>query len=361
MKKKSGGYILNFVLIIGLTLLVLCLALKDNFEEIVGLMFNVPWYWLVLIIVWGIVYNCIIGWILTIFGRKYKKNYSFKSGLENAFVGSFFSGVTPSSTGGQFAQAYVFKRQGIRISDGASLLWADFIIYQTTMMIYVTTLFFLRFAYFYDKNSLFLTLVLIGYCVNICVICALWTMALFPKVYIKLSHWAVHILSRIHIVKNRDRTLAAWTTQLDSFTIEIKRLKRDKALIIKTVLINILRMTVQYSLPWVIAYAMGIDLPFAMLIDVIAMSSFVSMANTFIPIPGASGGTEWAFVLIFSTIMDGTIAKSIMILWRFSTYHLVMIIGGLLFVLLKRRYDKDKHIKVKIDIFDENIEQEALS
>ena len=38
-------------------------------------------------------------------------------------------------------------------------------------------------------------------------------------------------------------------------------------------------------------------------IDVMALSSFVTMANSFIPIPGASGGTEVVFSLLFSGMM----------------------------------------------------------
>ena len=40
---------------------------------------------------------------------------------------------------------------------------------------------------------------LAGYFINVCVIAALWTMALFPNVYIKLSHVALSFLHRIHI------------------------------------------------------------------------------------------------------------------------------------------------------------------
>lgn len=343
MKKNSKSYILNFILIIGFTFLVLWLALKDNYQEVIELIRNISFFWFLIIICWGLLYNCIIGWIYLIFGRKYKKDYSITEALENAFIGTFFAGITPSATGGQFGQIYVMKKQGIKMSDGASLLYTDFIIYQTTMMVYVTLLFFACFTQYYDENSLFFTLVFIGYIVNACIIGALWTMALFPKVYMKLSHWAVLLMHKLHIVKNKERTLSLWTLQLESFTKEIKRLKKDRSLIIKTVCINVLRLTMLYSLPFIICFAMGEPLPMSQLITVIAMSSFVTMANTFIPIPGASGGTEWAFVLIFSTIMNSTLAKSVMIFWRFSTYHFVMVVGGLIFVLAKRKYDKQKY------------------
>lgn len=341
MNKSSKRYFLNFLLIIGFAAAVLWFALKDDFEDIMGLMGNVSWYWFLVILCWGLIYNCIIAWIYKIMGKRYKENYSHTEAIENAFIGTFFSGITPSATGGQIGQMYIMKKQGIKMSDAASLLWADFIIYQTTMMIYVTILYFCVFATVYESNLFFL-LVLVGYLINAVIIAALWTMALFPKVYVKLSHLGVCLLSNIHMIKDKESTLQKWTHQLNSFTLEIKTLKKDKKLIVQTVGINILRLTMLYALPFVVCYAMGVKLPMSQFVTVIAMSSFVTMANTFIPIPGASGGTEWAFVAIFSTIIDSTLAKSVMIFWRFSTYHFVMIVGGLIFVLAKRKYDKQK-------------------
>lgn len=352
MKKNSKSYVLNFLLIIGFTIAVLWFSLKDDYDNIMSLIGNVPWYWFLIIICWGLMYNCIIGWIYKTFGRKYKKNYTNTEAIENAFIGTFFSGITPSATGGQFGQVYVMKKQGIKMSDGASLLWADFIVYQTTMMVYVTILFLLVFGSVYE-NNLFFLMVFFGYIVNACIICALWTMALFPKVFAKLSKWAVILLCKLHIVKNKERTLSAWTIQLEAFTKEIKRLKKDKKLIVKTVCINVLRLTMLYSLPFIVCFAMGHPLKMNQLVSVIAMSSFVTMANTFIPIPGASGGTEWAFVEIFSTIIDPALAKSVMIFWRFSTYHIVMVVGGIIFIIAKRKYDRRKDCT---DSINESIE-----
>lgn len=347
MKNFSKKYLVNFTLIISLTIVALWFALKDNYQEVIVLIRDIKWYWLILILLWGIIYTMIIGWILKVFARRYKKDYTFLQGIQNSFVGSFFSGITPSSTGGQFAQAYIFKKQGIKVSEGASLLWADFIVYQTTMMIYVTALFAFRFAHYKEIVNSWFLFILIGYILNVCVISALWTMALFPKIYLKLSGIAVNLLSKIRIIKNKQKTLDAWTEQLNSFTEEIKQMRHEKQIIAKTVLLNVLRLTVLYSLPFVIARTIGIDLPWYRLMDVIAISSFVSMANSFIPIPGASGGTELVFTALFVPLIGGgATASSVMILWRFSTYHFVILVGGITFILLKRKFDKKKMEKI---------------
>lgn len=351
--KQGKKYALNLLLIIIVTVFAVWFALKDNYEEVLRLISEMPWYFLLIIMAWGIIYTLVIGWIYKVLGRRYRKDYRFIHGAVIAFVGSFFSGITPSATGGQFAQAYILKKQGIKISDGASLLWADFIVYQTTMMVYVTVLFLLKFGY-YSAQSGWFNLILVGYLINLAVIAALYTMALFPKVYVKLSAVVVNLLAKLHLIKDREKTLEGWNLQLASFTSEIKKLTKDKKMIVKTSAINVLRMTLQFSLPYFIALMMGISLQPGQLLDVIALSSFVMMANSFIPIPGASGGTEVVFTLMFSGML-GAWTGAVMILWRFSTYHLVMIVGAAVFVLAKRYYDRKKLKEDEIGIQNEEV------
>lgn len=343
MKNSLKSYALNFLIIIGLTVAALWFALKDNYQEVMDLITSLKWYWLFIILCWGFLYSCVVGKIVSIFARKNKKDYTTWQGIQNGLVGSFFSGITPSSTGGQFAQAYILKKQGIKFSDGASILWADFIVYQTTMMAYVTILFLLRYNHYMEMiGGPLLLLILVGYVINLCVIGILWTMALLPKIYVKLSNLCVRLLSKLHIVKNKEKTLSSWSAQVTSFTEEIKKLKNEKKIIIQTVLWNVVRMTIQFMLPWFIANALGYNLGIERFVDCLALSSFVLMANAFIPIPGASGGTEFVFSQLYGYIIAApAITSGVMILWRFSTYHMVMLIGAVIFVYLKQKFSRE--------------------
>ncbi|MDE5758610.1 MAG: flippase-like domain-containing protein, partial [Allobaculum sp.] len=138
MAANNKKYFWNIVIIVAVTAIAMYFALKDNFKDIVDTIAKMNIFSLLFILAWGMIINVVIGVGYKLLGSVYKKGYSLKEGVIVAFVGTFFAGITPSSTGGQFGQAYVLKRQGISYSDGASLLWADFVIYQTTLMIYVT-------------------------------------------------------------------------------------------------------------------------------------------------------------------------------------------------------------------------------
>ena len=340
MSKVSRKYIINLLLILGLTGFALWFALKDDYVQVLEVLANVSIIGIIAIILFSLAYNLLIGCILTLLARQYKADYKLSQGIVNAFVGSFFSGITPSASGGQFGQVYVFKKQGINMSDAASLLWLDFVVYQTVLMLYAAILMLLKFGYYYAHYSFLFGLIFIGFLINFSVIGALWTMAKFPKIYVKLSRHVVALLYKMKIVKDKEKTLDTWGKQLANFTIEINRNRNNKPLIIKIVLINILRLTVFFSLPYLIGLMMHVPASDMPLLDVIALSSFVTMSNSFFPVPGASGGTEMMFVQIFSILISSKFASSIMIIWRFATYHLVLLIGGLLFILVKQKSKK---------------------
>lgn len=335
--KFNTKYFWNILLIVCVTSVAMYFTLRDNFSEVVKAISGMNIFMLLLVLAWGLLYTGVWGISYQIMGQRYVKNYSLLKGIEVAFVGTFFAGITPSATGGQFGQIYVLKKQGIKYSDGASLLWADFIIYQTAMMIYVTILFILRFAHYANLSAWF-WIVFAGYIINLIVVVGLYTIALFPKFYLRLVRWASKLLPKIKFIKNPDRIVTNLISQVENFTVEIKKLSEARPMIIKCLLVNFLRLTLYYSLPYVIARSLGIGLHLNQLVDVLALSSFVSMANSFIPLPGASGGTEVVFSLLF-TGMLGKLTGAVLLLWRMSSYYVPVIAGAVVFMFFKSHYD----------------------
>ncbi|MEG0076955.1 lysylphosphatidylglycerol synthase transmembrane domain-containing protein [Anaerorhabdus sp.] len=338
-KKIVKSYAFNIALVVGFTGLVLWLTLKDNYQEILSMLQSANVGWLLVIPALAILYQVIIGWILQRLTLLSNPKYKLSQGVVNAFVASFFHGVTPSASGGQFAQIYIFKKQGVRVSDSASILWMDFIIYQSTMVASVFILLLLKFTYFYRHYSQFFLLVLVGFLINGSIIVGLWALATFPKVYTWLSTKGILIGVKLHIVKDKEKALANLDIQLQRFASETKKLKAHRKTIILVILANFVRLFVYYIIPYFCALALNIPVDASLIIDVLALSSFVSMINCFIPIPGASGGTEATFILMFSTIFGAVGASTTMILWRFITYYFVMILGGLTFIYAKAKPD----------------------
>ena len=57
--------------------------------------------------------------------------------------------------------------------------------------------------------------------------------------------------------------------------------------------------------------------------------------TAFVPIPGASGGSEGVYFMLFSPILGTIGTPTTMLIWRFITYYLGLIVGGLVFAVNK--------------------------
>lgn len=337
MATNNKKYFWNIVIIVAVTVIAMYFALKDNFKDIVDTIAKMNVFSLLFILAWGMGINIVIGVGYQLLGGVYKKGYSLKEGVIVAFVGTFFAGITPSSTGGQFGQAYVLKKQGISYSDGASLLWADFVIYQTTLMIYVTILFALRFGHYVNLNG-WIWIVAAGYVVNVVVIVALYTVALFPNFYTRLCEKVFHYLGKIKWFRGLEKKAENWVRQVSSFTQQTKVLSQNKRLILGMLLVNLARLTLYFSLPFVVAMILGLKLHPTQFFDSLALASFVVMANSFVPLPGATGGTEMFFTMLFQ-YMFGRLTGAVLLLWRLSSYYIPVIVGAIIFTLFKNHED----------------------
>ena len=170
IKKVIKSPVFTIVLVISLTGLVLWLTLRNDFDKVMEMLRNAK-VWMLLVIAGLMVFDRIIhGWGLKKECNVSCPDYKWSQGFVNSYTGSLFNNITPSASGGQFAQVYIFTRQGVPVSNAIGVLWLDFIIYQTTMSIFVLLLLILRFGYYFSHYSQFFIIVLFGFVVNTAVI-----------------------------------------------------------------------------------------------------------------------------------------------------------------------------------------------
>lgn len=330
MKKLSENIWFNIAFILTLTFLGLGVALYDSYELAFETLKNINLIRLGMILFWGILPTLIWGLILTIMARQIEPTYRYRHGVVNAFIGGFMSGITPSSTGGQVAQITTYKRQGLTAFQGAGLVWMDFYLYSVSLVVITLGLYFFNVRQF---ESLSITLIFgLGLTINVLIIMVLGLMVINPNLYKKMSDWIVEKVSKSRWVKDKEALISGWNESMDHFHEAMFAVKQSKAMLSTLLLLNGLRLVVYFASPFAIAQIMGLNLDWADFTHLLALSAFVIMANTFVPLPGASGATESVFVLSYSTVIGKAAAASTMILWRFATFHFILIIGGYLYL-----------------------------
>lgn len=334
MKKLFSNYFFNFAFIVFLTLLGLWFALFDSYKTVFATVSAMPLWRVVIIVAWGLAPQFVYGVILTIMARSLNQKYPYRHGLVNALIGTFVSGITPSATGGQFAQTYAFKKQGLSATQGAGLIWMDFYINEIVLVGVTLFFFLLKMASFRSPS---ITLVFaIGLVVNISIIALLWIMVEYPKLYHIIFNWIIMILGKLRFIKNKEKIIEGWNAQMVHFHDAVEAVAGNRILVIKIAALYVVRLLMYFTTPYIIAQLLGLQVSFSQFLEFIALASFVSMANTFVPLPGASGATEGLFVLVFSTVIGKAGAASMMIFWRFATFYVPLLVGGFIFIRLKR-------------------------
>lgn len=327
--KNKKQYIFNIILILTITFISAYFSIGKNYQQVIEAFEKANLFWVIFMFVLMVSYYAFDALQLISFGRIYKKDFSFRQAFTNSMSGTFFSAITPSSSGGQFAQVYVFNKQGISATNSSSILLMCFITYQSVLVLYTSLVVLFNIGYLTANPGIF-SLVMIGFMVNFVVIITLFGGAKSKKLQNFLIHTVVKFLSKIKIVKNYEETSGKIEQYLADFREQLNFLQHHQSVLIKSCLCNVVKLTIVYSMPFFATKALNLDVHITDFLSFIGYCSFIYLINAFLPIPGASGGSEACYMLFFGFL--GTVGvSSSMALWRFVSYYIGLILGALVF------------------------------
>lgn len=343
-KKLHNNYIINIVIVLLIAGIVLFLSLKDGFDEVLHSLSTANPYWLSAAFGLAIIIFLLDALILYILARLYTTRYSFSKALAVGLIGTFYNDVTPSSSGGQFAQAYTFKKQGIELASAASILVMHFLIYQTVLVFYGILAFIFRLPLLLQLNpvadiNIFnlikfkLTLIplsIIGFVINFTVIATILLLSYSKWMHTFVINSVVKIGNKLHFIKHPEKTKQNWMSQIENFRIELRRLQSNIPVTIFLGILFFIKLTVFYSIPYFIGLALNVQTPTFSLINTIYLSGYLQMMTNMIPLPGASGFSEYFFTQVFVEIFGGgAITTAAQLIWRSATFYFGLILGGL--------------------------------
>lgn len=326
MKKIRLRSILLAVLTIGLFWYIL----KDNFSESVTLLLSSNIWYLLLVVITYIVYFFVEAYLLYLLINKVNNSYSYKQTLELNLMTKFFNGITPFSLGGQPLQVYELSKSKVRVTESLLVIVENFIVLQISMTIMsLVSLGVCLYNGFIPTRILWI-LTIIGVFITIISFFMAIFMGLKIRYAKKTGKWFINILSKFHILKNKEESYLRWTNKCDEYNTSFRILLKDKTFILKCIFLNILYMAIFCMIPFFVFKALDVNISINMFY-VIILACFVYISASFIPIPGASVGMEYAFINYFKLIVSSSLVMPGVLLWRFVSYYIPMIIGGILF------------------------------
>ncbi|MFR4326018.1 MAG: lysylphosphatidylglycerol synthase domain-containing protein [Coprobacillus cateniformis] len=186
-----------------------------------------------------------------------------------------FNGITPFSSGGQFAQ-YIFNRQGISPANSASILLMVFIVYQSVLVIFTASVMLFKYNIYSDRYTGFFSLAIIGFLINFFVITGLFLGAKSKRLQNFICNNVIRFLSKIRIVKSYTDTSIKVTRSLENFRRELNILQHNKSVLIKSSVINLFKLCM--SIPFFAALNVSIG-------QLAEFVEYVPLYDRFVPIP----------------------------------------------------------------------------
>lgn len=326
----------NTFIILIITIIVMYFVLRSDFNNIVTTLLTVDIKYIIL---------AIIVFFLSLVFKAYisyktvdeKEKYSLLEAIKHNVIIQFFNGVTPFSTGGQPMEIYMLTEHKINANRGTMITLQNFIFYQIALVLFGLGAVVYNSIYdIFPKVPILRELVLIGFIVNTLVAVAIILVSIskrFTKAFVNLI---INILSKLKLVKNKEKTSEGWNARLDEFHECAKYLRKKKLLFILGVLFNLLSLACLYIIPLFIAYSMG-DFTSLNIENTLTASAYVLLMGAFVPIPGASGGIEYGFLSFYSNFLTKSKVSVVLLIWRFITYYMPMIIGAIAFNFDERK------------------------
>lgn len=262
----------------------------------------------------------------------------FKTYMENSIMGFYFSAITPFAAGGQPFQIYHLVKNSMELGKASMIVAVKFLSSFTSAII----LGIFAFSFLFEEikeikligpvilSGLFATLafyfIFLTFFLN-----RKWLEGFFT---LKIVNVPIAFILRkdIDTVKNSIKDKVK--NYMDAFKTLWKFSKRTFFIvfILSFIMMLLIQITGFLSL---VSVLRNTHLNF---FEVVGLQSAMNMIVYFLPTPGASGGIEGSFYLIYSGIVGKSKAAASLLIWRMGTYYSIIVIGGIL--ILKKMKNK---------------------
>lgn len=318
----------NALLLLVVLLIILYFVLKDDFANIVNTLIKADLRWIFIAVIFIFVYWALRAMCLFIITKEYSKKIKFKQIFSLTLITQFFNGITPFSSGGQPMEIYYLSKSGIKATKGTNIILQNFILYQIALIIHGIIAISLNYHFhFFKEVAILKELTLLGFIINTLVGVGLIFISFSTKFNRTVIKLLIKIGHKIKIVKDKNKSLDNWTNRLEEFHESATLLTTKKSLCVKGFIYNFLALGVFYVIPLFVIYGMG-NLKINA-VQAITSSAYVLIIGAFVPIPGGSGGIEYGFMQFFGNFVKGSTLSASLLVWRFITYYLGIILGAI--------------------------------
>ena len=338
MKKQNWKRI--FVVLLTLAVLAGFILFDKDVQNIQTVLQAISPWWLVGALACTLIYFLGDTCMYQIACRDMQIPQPFHEGLITTMIGFFYSALTPLSSGGQPFQVLQMRSRGIHVGTATSVLMVKFMAWHIALSCIGLIGAVFCGGTLLRHSTMMFVLFCIGFCLH--AFCAGTGLMLMvrPNVVSRMGRAVIGFASRLLVRKKEERTArmhAVWDTFIDEYRQAVAFALRHRSGMIEIVLVALFEVVGYLSVTYCVYRGLGFSaVPYP---EMTLLQAMLSIGVAFVPLPGASVATEGGFYALFTTYF-GDSRLVAMLIWRFLTYYLTILLGLLAVVIDGFRADK---------------------
>jgi len=336
--KNKNKILKNIIFFIALIVITFAVIFNNNdFKQTINIILNVKASYIIFGIIAMTFYFIFESINIKIILNKLGDKVNILSSLKYSLIGFFFSGITPAATGGQPMQIYYMNKEKIPVTHSTLALLIQLCSFHISTIICGVVGLILNYKLL-PKN--FIWLFILGMTLKSIALITMLICLFSQKLSKKIVNIFLKLLEKIKYRKI-DEIKQNLDNSLKEYNQGSKFIKNNKKIFIKSLFIVLIQVLFYYSIPYFVYRSFNLNDYNIIKIIFIQAMLFVSVSS--IPLPGAVGISESAFLNIYSNTFGTDKLASATLLNRGINFYLFVLIGIVvtLYTIIKH---KKKHI-----------------
>lgn len=335
--KKRLAQILFFAILAGITLYMICV--QQNIVEVWGEIQKIPIFYILCALACGVGFVCMEGGMIWKICRSMEQKGNLLSCIKYSFIGFFYSGITPSATGGQPMQLYYMCRDGKKGVDATLVLMTVGLFYKLVLVVGGAGLFLLWRSHIYEYLGNYNRLFFVGLLLNAIVVLFILALMIFPQIMERIACRFLEIFCRRKSVEKQKKVHAF----IESYRQAFQALLHRPLLLIEVFIMTFVQRLLLFLIPaWIF---LGIGGDSSLFWHIVGIQASVYLAVDLLPLPGSQGITELMYQSVMGKLFGKQYLMASLLLTRFFSFYLILVFSFVVVCVCAKAKNKSEGCK----------------
>lgn len=327
-KKKYVLMFLFFVIIIFLTFT--SIFDHDSLPSIINNIKKINIIYIILCLIIICLYFLLQGIYMKSILKALKTKISLKTGVFYSLVEFYFSGITPSATGGQPVQLYYMTKDKIPIRKSYITLMLNTIYFKLIILILGLLVLIFKNSYLLNHSIVYIIFFILGFTVDVLLVLIGFFLLFKQNLIKRILKFILKICSKFKFLSKKTQDFNI-TTILKKYQDELKFINKNKRIVLLNFLLTFIQRLLLFSIAFVIYRSLGFNQ--YSYFDLLAIQVSVQVAIEALPLPGGAGLSEKMFHDIFITVFGIGLADVGMLLTRTFSFYIPLLVSGIIILV----------------------------